>query len=259
MRFFLIPLMCLLFFPPLGGAQAQQINYAWPFPPERDVAKEVGSDLIVLEIFTTQACMFCPTADRFFNDLITKIPTLIGLSCHIDYFTVKEGSLATPDCSARQDFYARHIEGSMTYTPQMVINGKVDVVGYKTTQVLNKLLGANQNPIQSLALTRDENTVTFSPPQRTPEKMEAQIWVAVLRSPVTLTAKSGASAGQSSTYKNVVQSLTKLQDWNGMPDKISFTPNVTKDTERVVVMIQNEKGIIAVGQIVWAEKSPTSD
>ena len=63
------------------AAGTDYIGYAWPFP-ELEMAQEIPKPVVV-ELFSTQGCMFCPVADRFFIDLLAKAPAVIGLSCHV--------------------------------------------------------------------------------------------------------------------------------------------------------------------------------
>ena len=68
---------------PGPAAGLEYIGYAWPYD-DLDMQKVIDKPVVV-ELFSTQGCMFCPVADRLFTDLRNRVPNVIGLSCHVDY------------------------------------------------------------------------------------------------------------------------------------------------------------------------------
>src|SRR5271169_6656660 len=84
----------------------------------------------LLELFTSQGCSSCPAADKLLGDLAAD-PSLIALSLPIDYWDYLgwKDTLASPGDSARQRAYA-HVRGDrQVYTPQIVVNGAMHVLG----------------------------------------------------------------------------------------------------------------------------------
>lgn len=84
---------------------------------------------VVLELFTSQGCSSCPPADALLGELARQ-PDVIGLAWHVDYWN----RLGWPDpfanrqWSDRQRAYARRL-GAEVYTPALVVNGAMMVVG----------------------------------------------------------------------------------------------------------------------------------
>ena len=84
---------------------------------------------VVLELFTSQGCSSCPPADALLGVLVRQ-PHVIGLGWHVVYWN----RLGWPDPFAsrqwtdRQRAYARQL-GTEVYTPAVVVNGSVMVVG----------------------------------------------------------------------------------------------------------------------------------
>src|SRR5437764_14321317 len=84
----------------------------------------------VVELFTSQGCSSCPPADKIIGEL-AKDPSVIALSMPIDYWDYLgwKDTLADARFSARQKAYS-HVRGDReVYTPQVVINGSLHVVG----------------------------------------------------------------------------------------------------------------------------------
>src|ERR1700736_1672164 len=84
----------------------------------------------VIELFTSQGCSSCPAADNLRSELRND-PTLITLSLPIDYWDYLgwKDTLALPGHTARQKAYSRMRGDREVYTPQVVVNGAVHVIG----------------------------------------------------------------------------------------------------------------------------------
>jgi hypothetical protein len=214
----------------------------------------------VLELFTTQACLFCPSADQFFNDLIEKTP-VIALACHIDYFDVQKNSLSLPLCSKRQAKYAQNIAGSFTYTPQMILNGRMDVVGYKTDKVYAAFQTAIKNAPEELTIrpSDEEGFYVFDLPLQ--EKSEpSDIWIALTAKPQEIKIADGVNQNKKITYKKVVYALQNISQtigtWNGEKRSIAIQPKRNKDPYSAIILVQNKEGISHAGEIILSSVRP---
>jgi hypothetical protein len=84
----------------------------------------------VVELFTSQGCSSCPPADKILGEL-AKDPSVIALSMPIDYWDYLgwKDTLADARFSARQKAYSRMRGDRDVYTPQVVVNGSVHLIG----------------------------------------------------------------------------------------------------------------------------------
>src|ERR1700676_3000332 len=84
----------------------------------------------VVELFTSQGCSSCPPADKVIGEL-AKDPSVIALSMPIDYWDYLgwKDTLADARFSARQKAYSQMRGDRDVYTPQVVVNGSVHVIG----------------------------------------------------------------------------------------------------------------------------------
>src|SRR6202007_878750 len=84
----------------------------------------------VVELFTSQGCSSCPSADRVLGEL-AKDPSIIAMSMPIDYWDYLgwRDTVADARFSARQKAYSRMRGDREVYTPQAVINGSTHVIG----------------------------------------------------------------------------------------------------------------------------------
>ena len=84
----------------------------------------------VIELFTSQGCSSCPAADKLLGEL-SRDPTLVTLSLPVDYWDYLgwKDTLALHGHSNRERAYADARGDREVYTPQVVVNGLVPVLG----------------------------------------------------------------------------------------------------------------------------------
>ena len=89
-----------------------------------------GEPRAVIELFTSQGCSSCPPADKVIGEL-ARDPTLIALSLPVDYWDYLgwKDTLALHGHSNRERAYADTRGDREVYTPQVVVNGIVHVLG----------------------------------------------------------------------------------------------------------------------------------
>lgn len=87
----------------------------------------------VVELFTSEGCSSCPPADAVVAKLEKESsgkPIYI-LAFHVDYWNRLgwKDVFSSADYSQRQNQYARWLNLSSVYTPQIVVNGRTEFVG----------------------------------------------------------------------------------------------------------------------------------
>lgn len=208
-------------------------------PSSKQIPDLNDKHLMVLELFSTQACTFCPKADAMMKHLIGR-KNLITLSCHIDYFDVKEGSLSQPICSTRQAAYETSLDGGPKYTPQMVMNGRYDAIGYLLNEVEDAFARAELEPPHPLKIKKDnERVYTLTLPDI--ELGEYKIWLLVFDKPHTLNVADGANRGKEATYYNVVSNAGYLGPWNGAAKSLQFYPRMGEMAKGFAVLAHDAK------------------
>jgi hypothetical protein len=98
-------------------------------------AQAASQHAVLVELFTSEGCSSCPPAD----DLLRKIDgkhthdgtLIVGVSEHVTYWD--HGGWKDPfdsdTITARQNEYGERFHLDSVYTPQVVVNGKVQLVG----------------------------------------------------------------------------------------------------------------------------------
>ena len=90
----------------------------------------------MVELYTSQGCASCPPADALMGKLAQRLG-VIALSLPITYWDMLgwKDTLANDANTRRQKAYAAAMNHGGVYTPQIVVDGMVDVVGSRAANV----------------------------------------------------------------------------------------------------------------------------
>jgi hypothetical protein len=181
-----------------------------------------------IELFTSQGCSSCPLADKLLGELASDA-SLVAISLPVDYWDYLgwKDTLADPRNSARQRAYA-HVRGDgKVYTPQVVVNGSLHVLGSDRTAIEAAIArSAGKHGAMSAApvtLAFDDGrvvvAVTGAPldlAQADDGKGgDAEVWLCGLAKAATVAIGRGENRGREITYHNVARRWVKLGDWTG--------------------------------------------
>ena len=85
---------------------------------------------MVVELFTSQGCNSCPPADALLGELARR-PDVLALALHVTYWNDLgwTDQFSQEQFDQRQRDHVRQLNLRSPYTPQMVVNGTLDVVG----------------------------------------------------------------------------------------------------------------------------------
>ncbi len=103
---------------------------------------------VVVELFTSQGCSSCPSADRLLSRLgregLAGDVEVIPLSFHVDYWNYIGWTdpFSSKAWSDRQRRYARVMRLDTIYTPQLVIQGEAELVGSNAESALRAIARA---------------------------------------------------------------------------------------------------------------------
>src|ERR1700749_4017435 len=91
---------------------------------------------VVVELFTSQGCSSCPPANAYLNELSRNRRDILPLAFHVTYWDRLgwKDPFSLEAATARQDVYG-HRFGDGSYTPEMVVDGGVGLVGSRRDEV----------------------------------------------------------------------------------------------------------------------------
>jgi len=201
----------------------------------------------VIELFTSQGCSSCPPADKIIGEL-AKDPTVIALSLPIDYWDYLgwKDTLADARFSARQKAYSLMRGDRDVYTPQVVVNGAVHVIGSDRAGIESAIGATRKNesvmsvPVMMTLAGRQLN-VSVAASTRGPAAMHGEVWICSISRAVPIAIGRGENRGRELTYYNVVRNLLKVGDWNGNPGSWTVPiENVAREgVDGAVVYVQD--------------------
>ena len=176
-------------------------------------AKNPAAPLQVVELYTSQGCSSCPPANAAVAQLSAR-PEILALSFGVTYWDQLgwKDTFAQKKFTDRQWDYARGLRHTNVGTPQVVVNGRLDVVGQSVGEI--------DAALQRAALPSGGPAVTLSGGRATvaggTPKHPADVWL-VRYDPTTVQVpiRRGENTGKTLPHKNVVRELTRLGDWSG--------------------------------------------
>jgi len=195
------------------------------------------SRTVVLELFTSQGCSSCPPADALLSKLRRQDfggSTVIPLAYHVDYWNRLGWTdpFSSPRWSQRQNLYARALKNSQVYTPQLIINGAVQLVGSADgairAEIERQLDGADRGAVflDRVALAGNEIKVDLRARLDVrPSGSPANVVVVLFENGVTTAVASGENARRNLTNDAIVrwQEERLALSANGVESKTSVT------------------------------------
>lgn len=204
----------------------------------------------VIELFTSQGCSSCPAADKLLGELSSD-PSLVTMSLAVDYWDYLgwKDTLALHGHSNRQRAYAEARGDRDVYTPQVVINGIVHVLGSDKAAIEKAITQTRHNAaVLSLpvSLAIADGKVTVSVPAAKDDHRSGEVWLCPITSKVSVQIGRGENRDQTLTYHNVVRRWVKLGDWSGKAENFSLPLSEIpqgdyslKDIDRLDVVVQS--------------------
>lgn len=200
--------------------------------------------LAVIELFTSQGCSSCPPADKLAGEL-ARDPSLVVLSLAIDYWDYLgwKDTLALAGHGNRQRAYARVRGDREVYTPQVVVNGAVHVLGSDKHAIENAIAQTHkQAEVLSLPVTMTvaDNQVAVNVPDGKGAAMKGEVWLCPITRNVPVSIGRGENTGHTITYHNVVRRWIKLGDWDGTAHTFTAPVHEVADVggDAVAVVVQ---------------------
>lgn len=205
---------------------------------------------VVVELFTSQGCYSCPPAEKFLGDLAGQ-KSVLALEFHVDYWDdLVHGAdgkwkdvFSKPQYTARQRGYNERIRGrGNVYTPQMVIDGKLEAVGSRRLAVLSAIRRAETARRDRVAVdvTLDSGTV-----QKIrlggAVKSAGSVWLVRFIESRETRVRSGENKGKALLSHNVVTEMRKIGAWSGRAATIDVKGFTLADGEGCAVLVQDDR------------------
>jgi hypothetical protein len=204
-----------------------------------------GEPRAVIELFTSQGCSSCPAADKLLGEL-SNDSSLITMSLPVDYWDYLgwKDTLALHGHSVRERAYANARGDREVYTPQVVVNGVMPVVGSDKVAIEKAIAQTHEKAsplVLPVTLNVADGKITATVPAATDGHREAEVWLCPITHKVSVAIERGENSGHTLTYYNVVRDWVKLGDWDGTAKKFSIPVSEvsTDGVNSLAVLVQS--------------------
>jgi hypothetical protein len=204
----------------------------------------------VIELFTSEGCSSCPSADEAIANLLAKnIKNVYIMGYHVDYWNRLgwKDPFSKAEYSERQNKYASVLGLNSVYTPEVVINGSSEFVGSDQDKLNSTVENDLQNDIKqdvSVTAFKADNTVDIN--YNISGNSEVLLNLALIQPEATTAVKSGENGGRILHHVNIVRSLKTIGAKRkgtvtiAIPEGLSNTPlqliAYTQDSESFKIL-----------------------
>jgi hypothetical protein len=214
---------------------------------------------VVIELFTSEGCSSCPPADALLVELSRKSPPsgtkLVLLGEHVDYWNYIGWTdrFSSAAFSERQNSYAKHLHLATVYTPQMVIDGHLELVGNEAAGVYRDISKAATEPKPAQVRLQWEPQHKLHIVVQAPAGERPKVLLAITEDGLSTAVGRGENGGRTLQHAAVVRQLKEL----GTASSGQFDTNVDVPVRsdwnpaklKVVVLVQQP----GTGKILGAE------
>jgi len=204
---------------------------------------------IVVELFTSEGCSSCPPADSLLRKLDSAQPIagarLIVMEEHVDYWDDQgwKDPFSSHEFTLRQSEYAQRLHVRAPYTPQMVVNGTVELLGSDAQRAELAFNSARSVPSLAVRLSGVtlENGKVHAHVETDEVPSRAHLYVALALEHADTQVKRGENGGRHLEHVAILQTLTNQ---GKIAKGQSFTKNViipagrTGAAYRVIAFVQ---------------------
>jgi hypothetical protein len=176
-------------------------------------AKEDEKGFAVLELFTSEGCSSCPSADNLLAKIQNeyKDQSVYILAFHVDYWD-KQGwkdVFSSRDYTDRQREYGNRFNTGSIYTPQLVVNGKSEFVGsneFKTRDAIKRSLTTENKTKLSIQSNREAEKLILNY-QVSEGSKNSRLLIAIVQKSAVTKVERGENKGRLLSHVQIVRSL----------------------------------------------------
>jgi hypothetical protein len=191
----------------------------------------------VVELFQSQGCSSCPPANANVLSLADR-PDLLVLSWQVTYWDNLgwKDTFGKPEFTARQWDYAHALHRWEVGTPQVVVNGRADVVGSRRDELVALITKADRGD-GGPEIRLEPRRVTIS------GLRGAGVVVLVRYDPNTIEVpiRRGENGGRTLPHRNVVREVAGLGEWTGGA-RAFVLPAASRPGLKTAVLVQDGRG-----------------
>jgi hypothetical protein len=204
----------------------------------------------VVELFTSEGCSSCPPAEVILGSIAQR-PDVVTLAFHVTYWdsSAWRDRFGRRDATLRQAQYVDSLRLSSAYTPQVVVNGRINVLG-SDAQAIERMMARLERPA-ALSVALEGTTATVTLPSL-PTECPCTLELVSTRAVADTAVAGGENGGRKLREYSIVRSFEAVGAWDGMATTRQLSRSrIPTDASTVVVLAtrQRDRGIVAVGRV----------
>jgi hypothetical protein len=176
---------------------------------------------ILVELFTSQGCSSCPPANAYLNELSKGRKDLLPLAFHVTYWDRLgwKDPFSLKAATERQDRYGRRF-GDGSYTPEIVVDGAVGLVGSYRGEVGSAIERAKRANKTAAEVSVTRNGAQLAIKIGSGGGSGKILLIGFDHEHITAIGR-GENSGRTLTEANVVRSIRSVGEWSGTPFHIN--------------------------------------
>lgn len=196
---------------------------------------------VLAELFTSEGCSSCPPADALLAKLHREQPvpgvSIVVLSEHVDYWNYIgwRDPFSSAQFSRRQQSYGARFRLNSVYTPQMVIDGEIEVLGSDPRRVKAAIETAARRTKSAIALTAGNRSARVE----IDAAPRADVWLAIADENAESSVNRGENSGRKLAHVMVARSLERIGEAN---PSARFSREVRLERSGRVIVFLQERG-----------------
>jgi hypothetical protein len=238
-------------------------------------ASDSARSTVLVELFTSEGCSSCPPADGVLAHLDHQPVSgvdIVVMAEHVDYWNHLGwvDAYSSPLYSARQQRYATRFKLESVYTPQMVIDGRTQVLGSDSYKITSAIEQAALTPRAAVHIERSETPSeeqadaarVYLSVQSVPASLRGEtfdVLLALTESGLASYVTRGENLGRTLKHTGVVRNLLSVTELNPRKSRgytatlsIGIAKTWTRSKMRAVLFLQSRdtQAIAGVGSCV---------
>jgi hypothetical protein len=215
---------------------------------------------VLVELFTSEGCSDCPPADAVLGRLIASQPIagveIVGLGQHVDYWDQLgwKDRFSSAALTNRQHVYGARFNLDSVYTPQMIVDGRAQVVGSDDGAARKAIERAADSPHGVVRIAIEPTVARAIPVVVTVENLpplgrgdHADVIVAITEDRLRTEVKRGENHGRTLTHAAVVRSMTTigraaLDGPTSAHAELALGDDWQRDQLKIVAFVQEQRG-----------------
>ena len=223
----------------------------------------------LVELYTSESCSSCPPAELLTSEIrrmaLAKRLNIFCVSFHVDYFDGGSWTdcFSDPRFSARQRVYEHKRFSGYYYTPQMIVNGKVQMLGHNRASAFDGINRSLMLPASAAVSVRQVNKKdgALAVNACAMGKFEnAALCVALVENGVLRRITGGENKGRILAMDNVVLDFQSIQLTGPLGHEFTFSLELSSGAAKrdlgAVAFVQRTDNLDVLGAQATTLRSP---